>query len=156
MSLHMTPSPWLFAFLKQYERFRPSAYPATAAERAKGIWTIAWGHTKGVKEGDTCTQAQGQEWLQDDTAEATLEVCKLVHVTLTQAQFDALVSLVFNCGPDPLTHTLGAKLNAGDYAGAANEFKRWDRQAGKELDGLEKRRIAEAAHFSGNTTTAVS
>lgn len=148
MSLHMTPSPWLWTFLESYEKFRPTAYPATAEERAKGIWTIGWGHTKGVKEGETCTAAQAQEWLQDDVAEAVLEVCRMVHVTVTQHQFDALVSLVFNCGPDPLLHTLGSMLNAGDYAGAQGQFKRWDRQAGKELDGLEKRRVAEAAHFA--------
>lgn len=145
----MTPSPWLYAFLKNWERFRPTAYPATAAERAKGIWTLAWGHTHGVKEGDTCTMTQGQEWLQDDTANAVLEVCKLVNVLLNQAQFDALVSLVFDCGPDPLLHTMGHKLNAGDFAGAAAEFEKWDHQDGKVLDGLLSRRTAEAAHFKG-------
>lgn len=143
----MTPSGWLLTFLEAYERFRPTAYPATASERAKGIWTIGWGHTKGVKEGDTCTRAQAEQWLREDIAEAVREVLALCHVTLTQNQFDALVSLVFNCGPAPLQMTLGKLLNAGNYAGAAAEFKKWDRQAGKELDGLEKRRVAEAKHF---------
>lgn len=142
-----TPTPWLLAFLESYERFRPTAYPATAAERAKGIWTIGYGHTHGVKEGDTCTMAQAQAWLAADVAEAIRLVLADIRVNCTTNMLDALVSLVFNCGPDPLTHTLGAKLNAGDKAGAAAEFKRWDRQQGKELDGLEKRRVAEAAHF---------
>lgn len=143
----MTPSAWLWNFLKTYERFRPTAYPATAAERAKGIWTLGYGHTKGVREGDTCTMAQAQAWLEEDTRNAVLAVQKDIHVPLTQNEFDALVSLVFNCGPDPLTHTLGSLLNSGNRVGAAAEFKRWDRQAGKELDGLEKRRLAEAARF---------
>lgn len=149
MSIHMTPSPWLYTFLKSYERFRPTAYAATAAEKAKGIWTIGWGHTKGVKEGDVCTQAEATEWLQDDVAEAVLEVCRLVNVTLTQAQFDALVSLVFNCGPEPLEMTMGHKLNAGDYKGAQAEFSRWDHQGGAWVKGLDVRRNAEAAHFGG-------
>lgn len=142
-----TPTPWLLKFLESYERFRPTAYPATASERARGIWTIGYGHTKGVKEGDTCTMAQAEQWLKEDIAEAVRLVLADIHVPCTVQMLDALVSLVFNCGPDPLTHTLGQLLNAGDKAGAAGQFKRWDRQQGKELDGLEKRRVAEAAHF---------
>lgn len=147
MSIQMTPSPWLYSLLESYEKFRPTAYPATASERARGIWTIGYGHTKGVKEGDTCTMAQAVAWLHEDVVAAVAAVCRLVRATLTQNQFDALVSLVFNCGPAPLTGTLGAELNLGNYAAAAAEFKRWDRQAGTELDGLEKRRLVEAAHF---------
>jgi lysozyme len=150
----LKPSPWLVDFIKRYERFRPTAYPATAAERAKGIWTIGYGHTKGVKEGDTCTMTQALEWIAADLHDAVALVLKLVSVALTQAQFDALVSLVFNCGPAPLQMTLGRKLNAADYAGAAAEFKKWDKQGGKELDGLEKRRVAEANHFTGAVAIA--
>lgn len=140
----MTPSPWLANFLKQYERFRPTAYKPTPND----VWTCGYGHTKGVTQTTTCTMAQALEWLEDDISErAVLPVCRLVNVPLTQCQFDALCSLVFNCGPDPLEKTLGQLLNAKDYAGAAAQFKRWDRQAGKELDGLEKRRIAEMNHF---------
>lgn len=154
MPLNMQPSPWLWQFLKQYERYRPTAYPATPAERAKGIWTAGWGHTKGVTEHTTCDTSTAQRWLEEDVAEAVREVNTLVHVALTQAQADALYSLVFNCGPEPLQLTLGHKLNAGDYAGAAAEFKRWDKQAGKELPGLEKRRVAEAQHFTSSAAIA--
>lgn len=146
MNSALVASPWLYAFLESYEKFRPCAYPATAAERAKGIWTCGYGHTKGVKEGDTCTMAQALEWLHQDIANAVIAVRRTL-VALTQNQFDALVSLVFNCGPDPLTHTLGHLLNASDYAGAAAQFKRWDKQGQKELQGLLDRRTAEAAHF---------
>ncbi len=90
---------------------------------------------------------QALEWLKEDVAEAVAEVCRLVKVKLTQNQFDALVSLTFNAGPGPLLKTLGAKLNAGDYAGAAGQFKKWDWSAGHEIPGLESRRLAEAAHF---------
>lgn len=148
--MNMQPSPWLWAFLKNYERYRPTAYLPTLRDK----WTAGWGHTKGVTATTTCDTTTAQQWLVDDVSEAVAEVNRLVHVALTQAQFDALCSLTFNCGPDPLTHTLGAKLNAGDYAGAAAEFKRWDRQAGKELDGLEKRRVAEANHFLNSAAIA--
>lgn len=148
-NLNLKASPWLVGFIKQYERFRPTAYPATAAERAKGIWTIGYGHTRGVKEGDTCTMDQANAWIVDDLRTSMTFVINLVNVPLNQAQFDALVSLVFNCGQAPLYGTLGTKLNAGDYAGAAAEFKRWDKQGGVELAGLETRRVAEANHFTG-------
>jgi lysozyme len=146
--LHMTPSPWLWAFIKQWERFRPTAYPATADERRRGIWTIGWGHTAGVKEGDTCTQAQAQEWLQDDVAAAVLAVCRDVTVPLNQNQFDALVSLCFNIG---IAHFAGCGLlkyvNAGNFVSAAADFINWDKQSGQVIDGLETRRTAEATHF---------
>lgn len=141
----MQPSPWLWNFLKQYERFRPTAYLPTQHDK----WTCGWGHTKGVTQATICTQAQAQQWLEDDVAEAVSEVNRLVKVTINQAQFDALVSLTFNAGPGPLLKTLGARLNAGDIAGAAAQFKKWDWQAGVEIEGLEKRRIAEMNHFLG-------
>lgn len=139
----MVPSPWLYDFLKQYERYRPTAYKPTAQDK----WTCGWGHTAGVTETTTCTMATAQEWLQDDVAEAVLEVCRLVNVALAQNQFDALVSLTFNAGPGALEKTLGQLLNKGLYAAAAQQFKKWDYQAGKELPGLENRRVAEMNHF---------
>lgn len=139
----MAPSPWLYAFLKAQEQFRPTAFRPTKRD----VWTIGYGHTKGVKEGDTCTTAQAEEWLQQDVVTAVMAVRNLVKVALTQNQFDALVSLIYNCGPEPLEKTLGQQLNAGNYNGAAGQFKRWDYQAGKELPGLETRRVAEMNHF---------
>src|SRR5262249_10281827 len=101
----MTPSSWLFVFLKQYERFRPTAYCATPAERAKGIWTIGYGHTLGVKEGDTCTLDQAQRWLEQDTAASAHDVGAYVKVPLNQNQFDALCSLRFNIGGTAFAHS---------------------------------------------------
>jgi lysozyme len=138
----MQPSKWLFDFLKGYERFRPTAY-----DDGRGVWTIGWGHTRGVKKGDTCTMAQADAWLQQDVAEAVAAVNRLVKVPLTQNQFDALVSLVFNCGPDPLVKTLGHLLNAKDYAGAALQFLEW-KNAGRMRGVLLPRRKQEMAHFN--------
>lgn len=144
---NMVPSAWLYTYLKSKERFRPTAYPATADERRRGIWTKGYGHTKGVKEGDTCSLAEADELLHQDVINAVMVVRKLVHVLLSQEQFDALVSLVFNVGPEPLEKTLGRKLNAGNYEGAAAEFTRWDHQNGVWVRGLDVRRDEEAAHF---------
>jgi lysozyme len=71
-----------------------------------------------------------------------------VHVPLTQNQFDALVSFVFNLGVGNFrTSTLLKKLNAGDNDGAAQEFGRWIHAGGKALPGLVRRREAERALF---------
>lgn len=140
---HLKPSPWLFSFLKSYERFRPTAYKPTSTDK----WTIGYGHTKGVKQGDTCTMDQALVWLAEDVQAAVDAVLQLVNAPLNQNQFDALVSLVFNTGPEPLEKTLGHLLNGGNYLGAADQFKRWHFQANKSLAGLEDRRVAEAAHF---------
>jgi len=87
-----------------------------------------------------------------------------VKVALTQGQFDALVSILFNVGPGAKgekdgiiflasgrSSTLLRKLNAGDYAGAADEFRKWCHGAGNTLlEGLVTRRARERALFLGD------
>lgn len=149
----MQPSDWLYSFLKQFEQYRPTAYLPTKND----VPTIGWGHTGATRMGDTCTVEQAETWLRQDVAWAAATVNNAIKVTLTQNEFDALVSLTFNIGPgdpgaDPprqgfRTSTLLQLLNAGNYAGAAAEFPKWNRQRGKVLDGLTKRRLAEQARF---------
>lgn len=142
----MTPSPWLYNFLKHYEQFRPTAYLPTPRD----VPTIGYGHTRGVRMGDTCTMPQGENWLMEDTAEAAAAVNRLVTVPLSQHQFDAVVSLCFNIGVSQFAaSTLVQKLNAGDYEGAASQFAVWRKQRGRVLQGLVVRRAAEAQHFRG-------
>jgi lysozyme len=146
----MQPSPWLYSFLKNYEKFRPTAYAATRDERRRGIWTIGWGHTRGVKEGDTATTDQAETWLQQDVAEAVATVNDYVEAPLTQAQFDALCSLAFNIGgANFASSSLVRYLNERNYTAASAEFPKWDHQGGVVLEGLLERRNAERAHFDG-------
>jgi lysozyme len=118
-----------------------------------GIPTIGWGHTgKGVHLGQTITKPQAVEFLRKDTSGAASEVNAFAKKPLTQPQFDALVSLVFNAGSAPLNGTLGRLLNQGDFAGAAAQFRRWvkGRQKNGQLvtfAGLVRRRAAEEAMF---------
>jgi lysozyme len=110
--------------------------------------TIGWGHTKGVKMGDSCTIMQADEWLREDCRDAENEVNRCVRAIITQNQFDALVSFVFNIGgPNFRASTLLSKLNSGDYAGAAAQFPRWNKQGGVVLNGLTRRRAQEMALF---------
>lgn len=161
----MIPSQWLYDFLERKEQFRPTAYKPTP----KDVWTIGYGHTHGVKEGDTCTTEQALIWLKEDTAEACRMVNIHVAVPLTQEQFDSMASIMFNVGTGlPGSHdgivylksgepsTLLRKLNAGDYAGAAAEFPKWNKQAGRVLGGLVARRLEERLHFELKPAPAIA
>jgi lysozyme len=110
--------------------------------------TIGYGHTKGVQMGDTCTQEQADDWLREDCEDAENCVNSAVSVPLTQHEFDALVSFVFNLGCGNFRKsTLLRKLLDSDYDGAAVEFKKWDKAGGQQLAGLTRRRAAEARLF---------
>lgn len=158
----MRLSPAGYAFLREFEQFRPTAY----RPHPDDVWTIGWGHTAGVKEGDTCTLTQAEVWLHEDTAAAEKDASDHVEVPLNQAQFDAFVSIVFNAGPGRVAHgndpgrdgiirlasgqpsTLLRLLNAGDYAGAAAEFPRWRKSGGRVMAGLVRRRGRERKIFT--------
>jgi lysozyme len=131
------------ALIKSFEGFRPDPYPDEG-----GTWTIGYGHTQDVDAGSAAvTEAQAETLLQEDVGAAEESVCGAIVVPLTDNQYAALVSLVYNAGSAPLTRMLGARLNAGDYAGAAQEFLRWRLSGGMVSDGLVRRREAERALF---------
>jgi lysozyme len=95
-----------------------------------------------------CTQAQAEAWLVQDIAFAEYTVNRLVKIPLTQPEFDALVDFAFNAGSGNLAaSTLLKRVNAGDIAGAAAEFPKWDHCGGVELAGLLRRRLAEQELF---------
>ncbi len=119
-----------------------------------GVWTLGYGHTSGVGPNMTCTSEQAQAWLLDDTQEAANAVNQLVNVTLTQAEFDALVDFVFNLGAGAFAgSTLLQLLNNGNYQEAADQFDRWDHAGGQVVSGLLRRREAEKDEFNGITPT---
>ena len=104
--------------------------------------------------GKGITKQQGLALLQSDVESKAQAVRQYVTVKLNQGQFDALVSFAYNVGAGNLkSSTLLKKLNAGDYAGAANEFANWTKAGGKVLSGLQRRRAAEAAMFRGTGGT---
>src|SRR5271166_5506893 len=115
-------SPAAFDLIKSFEGLRLEAYRCPA-----GVWTIGWGHTAGVQPGERITEERAAELLAEDVALVERDLPKVVRAPITQGQCDALVSLCFNiCGsalglPKVAPH-LVAKLNAGDYAGAAHEL----------------------------------
>jgi GH24 family phage-related lysozyme (muramidase) len=131
------------ALLKSFEQCRLSAYRDSV-----GVPTIGWGHTAGVSMGMTCDQPQADRWLVGDVQAAVNSCDANAPQNLTQNQFDALVVFTFNVGIGAEAHsTLLAKLKAGDMAGAADEFLKWDHAGGVVVPGLTRRRKAERALF---------
>ncbi|GCP61500.1 muraminidase [Escherichia coli] len=136
------------ALIKQFEGCKLTAY-----QDSVGVWTIGYGWTKPVdgkpiRAGMTIKQETAERLLKTGLVSYENDVSRLVKVDLTQGQFDALVSFTYNLGARSLsTSTLLRKLNGGDYAGAADEFLRWNKAGGKVLNGLTRRREAERALF---------
>ncbi len=103
---------------------------------------------KPIRPGMTIKEETAERLLHTGLVGYESDVSKLVKVKLTQGQFDALVSFAYNLGARALsTSTLLQKLNSGDYAGAADEYTRWNKAGGKVLPGLTRRREAERALF---------
>lgn len=135
--------------IKSYEQLRLKAYMPTVND----VPTIGYGHTKGVKIGDVCTEEQALEWLREDCADAEECLRRTVRQPVSQSQYDALCSLVFNIGCfNFVTSTLLKYLNARDYHSAAKQFARWNKQKGIVLNGLTRRREKEAALFTKEMT----
>jgi lysozyme len=132
--------------IKEFEDLRLEAYLCPA-----GVWTIGWGHTKGVKAGGVIDRQRAEEFLQEDYKEAEKAVLKMVKVKLTDDQLGALTSFVFNLGAGNFkSSTLRRKVNANPHDKTIrDEFMRWVYARGGNdepvmLDGLVRRRGAEA------------
>ena len=135
------------ALIKSFEGLRLEAYPDPATNGEP--FTIGYGSTEGVYEGMTITEDEAEARLHKDVARFEDCVNGALQVSVTQGQFDALVSFAFNLGCGNLRKsTLLRKLNADDADGAAAEFAVWNRAAGRVMAGLTRRREAERDLFS--------
>jgi lysozyme len=126
-------------------QYRPYVCPA-------GVLSIGFGHTndngRKFTSRDTWTKGECDAEFRADMRRFEAAVRRRVKVALTQHEFDALVSFTYNCGEGNLAKsTLLRKVNAKDFEGAANEFAKWNRGGGRVLNGLTRRRAAEAALF---------
>lgn len=130
--------------IERFEGFSQVAYLCPAR-----VWTIGYGHTRGVtKASQPITAAQAEVLLQGDLAIAQRAVGRLIIATLNDNEFSALVSFTFNLGAGALQRSgLRQKLNRGEYEEAAGEFDKWVRAGGRKLAGLLARRTAERDLF---------
>lgn len=129
---------------------RVQAYPDPATGGAP--WTIGWGSTgPDIQEGTIWTQAKAKAHFLEHVEQFAAGVARNIGgAATTQDQFDAMVSLAYNVGLANFAgSTLLKKHKAGDHAGAAAEFARWNRAAGKVMTGLTNRRADEARLYRG-------
>lgn len=131
--------------IKTFEGYRDTAYLCPA-----GVWTIGWGHTSGVSSGDTCTEEQAEAWLTQDlkSAEKTVEGAGL---HLSQLEFDALVSLVYNIGSGNFNNSTLLKLlrqSTKPRPEIEKHWKEWRLASGTVQKGLVRRRAAEYTLYS--------
>jgi len=133
------------ALIKKFEGIELEAY-----QDSVGVWTIGYGHTKGVKEGDNISLKKAEQMLEEELVEYEGYINNMVELGLEQNQFDALVAWVYNLGPTNLRQsTLLKVLNQGLFNEVPYEIKRWNKAGGEVLNGLVRRREAEALLFEG-------
>lgn len=139
----MKASDILIAKIKEFEGYRQKAYRCPA-----GVWTCGYGHTRGVAEKTSCTQAQADAWLRQDLAPLEKQLIGINDID-SQGKFDACLDFCFNLGlGNFLRSTLLKTIKDGkDDKRIKAEFMRWVYTGGRKLDGLVKRREWEAERF---------
>jgi len=131
--------------LTHFEGLRLEAY-----QDSVGVWTIGYGHTKGVTPSMKITESQANNLLKTELIEYQNYINEMVEVKLSQCQFDALVCWVYNLGPTNFkSSTLLTLLNQEVKFQIPEQIRRWNRAGGKILKGLVRRREAEALMFAG-------
>ena len=151
----MTPNPklaWPIAWEAVVEIARSEGCKLKAYRCPAGVLTIAWGRTKGVKAGDTCTQEQADQWLMEDLAEFADGVKRMLARDASSTELGALVSLAYNIGLSGFKgSTVLRKHNEGDRQSAARAFALWNKARVngvlQVLPGLTARRAREAALY---------
>lgn len=127
--------------IKYFEGCKLNAYQDTG-----GIWTIGYGHTNHVQEGDTCMQEDADQWLLDDLINAERRVTLLVTIELQQCELDSLISQAYNIKSFPL---LVSHLKESKEIYLQKLLLYCHDAQGHELSGLKKRRYAENWLFQG-------
>ncbi len=140
--------------IHSFEGLRLDAYPDPGTGGAP--WTIGWGATtdlqgKPIKPGTKWTREQADERFAVHLAKFEADVNRILNgASTTQGQFDSLVSFAYNLGPSALEGSTLMRLHkAGKFEEAAEQFKRWNRAAGRVMAGLTRRRLAEAKLYRG-------
>ena len=140
----MKASDVLMAKLKELEEYRDRAYLCPA-----GVWTIGYGHTRGVRRGQRCTRGEADRWLREDLAPVEAW-CSGVEELRTQGRFDAVADFCFNLGIGAFKgSTLYRKIRGGRADGEIQaEFRRWVYAGGRVMPGLVRRREWEARRWT--------
>lgn len=129
--------------IKEYEGFRSNAYKCPA-----GVWTIGYGSTAGVRPGQWISEADAEARLREEVKRYERGILAALTVDPTQNQFDALVSLAYNCGIRAIARSSVVKFhNRKEFDRAADAFLMWNRGGGVVLPGLTRRRREERSLY---------
>jgi lysozyme len=133
--------------IKRFEGFSSTIYTCPA-----GYATIGYGHLVRPYEhsrfASGISEQQAEDILRQDVKTAEQAVLRLIHVPLTDGQFDALVSFTFNLGSGNLqSSTLRRVVNREEHYLAPAQFRRWVYAGGRKLRGLQRRREAEVGSY---------
>lgn len=135
--------------LKRHEGLRLHAYPDPASGGEP--WTIGYGRAHGVTPGQQISADTAEQYLREDLQLVEDTIKETVAAPLTQGQFDALCSLIYNIGEKAWRgSTMLKRLNERQYMQAATEFVRWNKAAGKVMPGLTNRRVLEQKMFESD------
>jgi len=136
----MKTSPVGIELIKRFEGLRLKAYKCPA-----GMWTIGYGRTFNVSEGMEIPKEQAEAFLKEDLKVYEDSVNDGIEIKITQNQFDAMVSFCFNLGIKAFNDSYIKKYtNEKRFPEVREQFMRFVYAGGKKLDGLIKRRKAEA------------
>jgi len=138
------------SLIRRCEGFSAEAYYCPAGKLTIGYGHVIQPHESNLKPGISRDKAESLLW--QDIQGTERAIARLVAVSLTQSQCDALIVFAYNIGIKAFEKsTLLRLLNAGDYSAAANEFPRWVYANGVKLEGLVKRRVEEQALFRASS-----
>lgn len=142
----MKTSPTGLALIQRFEGFSPVPYRCPA-----GLLTIGYGHVITAREKNSLERieaVQAEALLAADVVVAEHALARFIRTSLSQNQFDALVSFTFNLGAGALQRsTLRRVVNRGEHEAVPHELMRWVWGGGRKLPGLARRRAAEAALY---------
>lgn len=149
MSIQPNPAlDWPIAWAAVEEIARSEGCRLKAYRCPAGQWTIGWGHTDGVRPGDTLTQEQADQTLCIDLKLFTEAVRSMMTREPSDNELGAMVSLAYNIGREGFRKsTVLRKHNEGDTQSAARAFGLWNKSKGQALAGLTARRARESALY---------
>lgn len=131
-------------FIREFEKLKLEAYRDSG-----GVWTVGYGHTGAdVTPGLKIDEPVAEALLRGDVGDAERCINSVVKVALSQPEYDALCSFIFNIGVKAFREsTMLRLLNEENYTAAALQFKRWVYDDRRVVAGLVNRREAERKLF---------
>ena len=136
-------------FIRKVEGLEHNAY-----QDEGGVWTIGYGHTRGVKEGDSISTFKANTYLNTDLVAFEIQLQRLVRVELTQNQYTALLSFIYNIGATQFAKsTLLKYVNEKKFDLVPDELRKWNKVNNEVSLGLTRRREKEAILFANESVT---